>query len=281
VRKIDPNFCSKIQCERDLVAAGFSLTRANRTSNSEDIKFTFCDQWIQITSRSSLNIPDPLNALMGEPGLWKIVTEKDGQPRKIFEFPIAMVAENNPECGLSIKAAKPSLTRALGWARRTLVGERTNDWRSPPKQELLKLLDPQSLTTHSSLHARQGELVCQPNRLALRFPILFNVPNDLPQTHYFWLRNLLIDAQNRWKMVRVGFRNESSATSVQAEVDLSGVPHSVLEDLLTVALAALQALVAWVVPSAEFLVKQASGIWALSLHDDLEIECGKQKKGGD
>jgi hypothetical protein len=281
VWKFDPNFYSKNQCKRELVAAGFSLKGTNRTSNPDGIRFTFCDQWIQIISKPTLNIPDPLNALMGEPGLWKIVTDKDGQPRKIFEFPISIVAENNPDCGPSINPAKSSLPKALRWARKTLVGERINDWASPPKREIMALLDPQSLTAHSNLHARQGELVYRPNRLALRFPILFNVSDDLPHTHYFWLRNLLIDAQDRWKMVRIGFCSESSATSVQAEVDLTGAPHSVLDDLLSVALAALQALVAWVLPSAEFLVRQAPGIWALSLHDDLYIECGKQKKGGD
>lgn len=281
MQKFDPNFYSRIQWKRELVAAGFSLTKANRTSNPEGIRFTFCDQWIQIISKLSLNIPDPLNELTGEPGLWKIVTDKDCQPRKIFEFPISIVAENNPDCGPSIKAGKSSLPKALRWARKTLVGERINGWRSPPKREIMALLDPQSLTAHCGLYARQGELVYRPNRLALRFPVLFNVSNDLPHTHYFWLRNLLIDAQNRWKMVRIGFCSESSATSVQAEVDLTGVPYNVLDDLLSVAIAALQALVAWVVPSAEFLVGQAPCIWALSLHDDLYIECGKQKKGGD
>jgi hypothetical protein len=146
---------------------------------------------------------------------------------------------------------------------------------------MMASLDPKSLTAQCGPHARQGELVCRPKRLALRFPLVFDVPADLPDTHYFWLRNLLIDAQNRWKLVRIGFRYEPSATSVQAEVDLSGAPHSVLDGLLTVALSALHGVVAWVVPPAEFLVARASGIWALNVVNDVNIECRKQAKGGD
>jgi len=281
VRKFDPNFFPKIPCERELVAAGFSLTGANRTNNPKGIGFTCRDQWIQIISMSPLDVPDPLNALMGEPGLWKIVTDEVHRPWKIFEFPQVVVAENNPACELSNEAAKSSLPAALQWAGDTLVGERINGWRCPPKQEIMALLDPKSLTVHCGLHARQGELVYRPKRLALRFPLIFHVPDDLPDTHYFWLRNLLIDAQNRWKLVRIGLRNESSATSVQAEVDLTGAPPGMLDGLLTVAAAALHAVVAWVVPPAEFLVEQPSGIWALNVHNDVKIECRRQMKGGD
>jgi len=281
VQTFDPNFFSKIPSKRELVAAGFSLTGANRTNNPKGIGFTCCDQWIQIISKSPLNVPDPLNALLGAPGLWKIVTDEVHRPWKIFEFPQVVVAENNPAWQPSNEAVKSSLPTALQWAGDTLVGERINGWRCPPKQEIMALLDPGSLTAHCGLHARQGELVCSSKRLALWFPLIFHVSDNLPDTHYFWLRNLLIDAQNRWKLVRIGLRNESSAATVRAEVDLTGAPPSMLDGLLTVAVAALHAVVAWVVPPAEFLIEQPSGIWALKVHSDVNIECRRQKKGGD
>ena len=94
-------------------------------------------------------------------------------------------------------------------------------------------------------------------------------------------RDLLVDAQNRWKMVRIGFRREPSATSVQAEVDLSGAPHSVLSGLFTVALSALHAVAAWVVPTAEFLVDHTAELWALSDPIEVNAEQSMKMKGGE
>jgi len=281
VPKFDQNFFSKIQCKPELIAAGFSLPNGNGSNNLKGIGFTFCDQWIQIISKLPLDAPDPLNALLGEPGLWKIVTDEAHQPWKIFEFPQVVVAENNPACEPLNEAAKSALPAALQWAGDTLAGKRINGWRSPPKQEMMALLDPKSLTVDCGRHARQGELVYRPKCLALRFPLIFDVPDDLPDTHHFWLRNLLIDAQNRWKLVRIGFRDKSSAAAVQAEVDLTGAPHGMLVGLIEVAVSALQAVVAWVVPPAEFLVEQASDIWALNVHDDINSRCRTLMKGGD
>jgi hypothetical protein len=145
----------------------------------------------------------------------------------------------------------------------------------------MNLLSPEGLTVQCGPFARQGELICTPKRLALRVPLIFNVCDDLAESHYYWLRNLLIDAQNRWKMVRIGFRYGSSETSVQAEVDLSGAPLSVLSGLFTIALSALHAVAAWVVPSAEFLVEHTADIWALSEPIKVNTEQYIKMKGGE
>jgi hypothetical protein len=281
VQSFDLNSLSKRQCQKHLAAAGFSFAHAKRINDPNRIRFTFCDQWMLIESRSPIAIRDPLAGLMGEPGLWKVVADGDRQLRKIFELPLNILAENYPIGEPSNEAAKSSLAAALQWAKDTLKKERTDDWRPSPKREILELLDPKSLTAHCGTHTRQGEVICRPQRLALRFPLIFQVADDLPDTHRFWLRHLLIDAQNRWKLVRIGFRNKNSVTSVQAEIDLTGAPPSLLNGLVKVALAALHAVVAWVVPSADFLVKQASGVWALNVPNDVKINSRMQEKGGD
>jgi hypothetical protein len=281
VSTLNPDFFSKDKWKRELVAAGFSFDRQNQRNTRNGIRLAFDDQWIQLRSTSPLNISDPLNALMGEPGIWKLIAFKDRQPWKVLEFPLFITAENNPDFEALCEAAQSPLAATLKWAWDTLNGKPLNGWCCPSKENLMNLLSPEGLTVQCGPYARQGELICTPKRLALRFPLIFNVCDDLPESHYYWLRNLLIDAQNRWKMVRIGFRHESSATSVQSEVDLSGAPLSVLAGLFTVSLSALHAVAAWVVPSAEFLVEHTADIWALSVPNDVDVEQYMKMKGGE
>jgi hypothetical protein len=281
VLRSNSHFFSKNTCERELVAAGFVLKQANQRDSLESIEFAFDDQWIRLISNSSLNVSDPLNTLMGEPGLWKLISYKNRKPWKVFEFPSVILTENNSDFETVVEEAKSPLSATLRWARDTLNGERFNSWSSPPKPDMLDLISPDSLTVQCGRYARQGELICNPKRLALRFPLIFHVPDDLPDSSAYWLRNLLIDAQNRWKLVRIGFRDKSSATTVQAEVDLTGAPHSVLAGLMTVALSSLHAVATWVIPSAEFLAEQTADLWALNVHTGINAEGYITTKGGE
>jgi hypothetical protein len=281
VRKSNSHFFSKTECQRALVAAGFSLKRGKQGDTSGSIRLWFDGQWLQLVSESALNVSDPLVALMGDPGLWKFVTNKKGHLLKVFEFPLDIVSERCPDPEESSDVAKSSLATIFQWARDTLNGQRLNGWHRPAGQELMELLAPRNLTVQCGRFARQAELICKPKRLALRLPLIFCVSDDLPDIHYAWLRKLLIDAQDRWKLVRIGFRDDSSKTAVQAEVDLTGAPHSVLAGLLSVASAALRAVATWVIPSAEFLAEQTTDIWALKVHGDDSVECHTKKKGGD
>jgi hypothetical protein len=216
---------------------------------------------------------------MGKPGIWKLIAYNDCQPRKVFEFPLFIVTESNPDFEAPGDEGQSPLAATLKWARDTLNGKQLNGWRSPSELDLMNLLSTEGLTVQCGPYARQGELICTPKRLALRFPLIFNVCDDLPESNYYWLRKLLIDAQNRWKMVRIGYRLESSAASVQAEVDLSGAPRSVLSGLFIVALSALHAVAAWVVPAAEFLVEHTADIWALSVPNDVNMVTRSEVQG--
>jgi hypothetical protein len=277
----NPYFYSKDKWKRELVAAGFALDRRNQRITRNGIRLTFDDQWIQLRSNLPLNISDPLNALMGESGIWKLVTDKDHQPWKVFEFPLFITTEKIADIESPGEAAASHLTAILKWARDTLNGKPLNGWNCLSEQDMMNMFSPKGLTVQCGPYARQGELICKPKRLALRFPLIFNVSDDLPESNYFWLHKLLVDAQNRWKMVRIGFRRESSATSVQAEVDLSGAPQSVLSGLLTVALSALHAVAAWVVPTAEFLVDHTAELWALNEPIEVNVEQYMKMKGGE
>jgi hypothetical protein len=112
---------------------------------------------------------------------------------------------------------------------------------------------------------RQGELIHQPNRLAVRFPIVQRVPDDLPPRRREWLREVLIDGQNRWRMVRIGLAEEAGSSAALAEVDLSGCPHGLLESLFAAGLGALRWVVGWLVEAADFLVDGSVACRALEV----------------
>jgi hypothetical protein len=267
VLRSNSNIYSKKKCESALAAAGFSLSHASQRDNPEAIKLKLDQQWIQLITNSPQGTSDPLKTLMGRPGLWKLTAGSDCRPRKVFEFPLFILSDHHPDVETVYAETKSPLSAALRWAKSTLSGRRIDEWRSPSKQETMDLISSQSLTVQCGAYARQGELICRPKRLALRFPLILQVPDDLPDPNYYWLRKLLVDAQNRWKLVRIGFRGESSTISAQAEIDLTGTPHSVLAGLLAISLSVLQAVTIWVVPPAEFLVKHAKDISALTIHN--------------
>ena len=68
------------------------------------------------------------------------------------------------------------------------------------------------------------------------------MPAQLGRTRCRLLGELLLDAQRRWRLVRVGV---GPARAVAAEIDLSGAPHAQLEPLLGVAMATLPLVVEW------------------------------------
>jgi len=116
------------------------------------------------------------------------------------------------------------------------------------------------LTVQAGHLLRQCELIHRPDRLALTCPILTHIPADLPAARRTWLHEVLSDAQNRWRMVRLGLVGNGEE-AVLAEVDFSGCPSAVLEHLFPTGLGALCWVVAWLVNSVDFLadVTQASG----------------------
>ncbi len=260
----NPHLFTRTQWEKAVVAVGFSLDYRNASISRNGIGLAVDDRWLQLKSDSALNISDPLNAVNGEPGIWKLIADKDRQIRRVFEFPLFIITETNTDFRATSGEIPRAFLEALKWARDTLFDTRLIGWDSPSEQDMMKLLPLSGLTLQCGPYVRQGELICKPDRLLLRFPLILNLSNDLPESHFFWLRKVLMDAQNRWKMVRIVFRHDTSATSVQAEVDLSGAPRSVLAGIVTVAISALHAAAAWVVPSAEFLIGNKADIWALS-----------------
>jgi hypothetical protein len=126
------------------------------------------------------------------------------------------------------------------------------NWKSPPRDQVLAWLAPEGLTIARGRHARQAELVADGPRLALRVAILPKIPRELSAPRAAWLDELLVETQAHWRMVRVGYVD--GRRSAAAEVDFSGAPPSMLEPLVRAGAAALRAAVCWSIRSADFLV---------------------------
>lgn len=110
------------------------------------------------------------------------------------------------------------------------------------------------LTVQQGKRLRQGTLDCSDERLALSFPVLDSIPPDLAGTRFQWLGEVLADAQDTWRMVRIGLAEEGEGRrTARAEVDMTGAPPVLLEGLCRSALAGLRWVVQWLLDPAELL----------------------------
>jgi hypothetical protein len=192
-------------------------------------------------------------AQLGDPGLWR------EQGRRVFELPPWLMGKG-PWLVPDIEPEELRL-EVLRWAIATADGSRVAGWCPPPIEEVKGWLPAQGLTVQAGALARQGTLIHEPDRLAAVFELAAAAPRlDADRSH--WLREVLSDAQSRWRLARVG---QTADGAVHAEVDLSGAPHAALEPLFRMALDALRWVVGWLLESVHFLVQGNVTCSALAL----------------
>lgn len=245
--------------DREMAALGFLPNRGRPGYRAESLLFGFTAGWGALWPTRPSATPDPL-AHLAEPGLWRWTTAMDStHPRRIFELPPVLLPSGHPNCDRIHE--ETIFQETVEWARATRTRDTAAlDWTPPPLELIQGWLPERCMTVQSGTFARQGALVHSPQRLALEFPVV-SCPDDLPSERWQWLRELLVDAQMRWHLGRVGFARQK----VWAEVDLTGAPLCVLEPLLPVALECLRWLVAWVLEPAQFLVDGTADCRALTL----------------
>jgi hypothetical protein len=232
--------------DTDLVALGFRRRETGAYRRNGTL-FTPGRGWITIEESPESANDDPLTGQLGRPGLWKCIRSAGGV-RRLFELPETALAAPEPE---SDEEPRSPLRACVEWALATAGGSLSDGWQPPPYAEVESWIPIGRLTLQLGPLLRQGELIHAPNRLALRFPIVSAIPVALPEARRAWLRELLADAQERWRLVRVGLTADE--TAALAEVDLSCCPHAVLEGLFRTGLDALRWVVEWLVKSADFL----------------------------
>ncbi len=230
-----------------LVKAGFSRARPGEEFRCNGVLLRDEGGWSVVRSAKPAAAADSLDGQLGQPGLWKWVSGADG-PLRVFDLP-PLPADPDSD---SEEEPAP-LTACLDWAITTSHGGLPDGWQPPPRAEVDAWAPPLALTVPAGALVRQATVLHGPGRLAITCPVLTRVPEALPEARRAWLRELLVEAQDRWRMVRLGF----AGAAVLAEVDLSGCPPQVVESVFRAGLAALRWVVEWLARPADFLADAA------------------------
>jgi hypothetical protein len=194
-------------------------------------------------------VGDPLADSLGQPGLWRALPDTPtgagpsvrGDGAYVFEIPPG-VAHSEGEGG---SPGEPPTVELLDWARATSGGMQPPAADGPAREEVESWIDPVRRHVRAGGHVTAVEIRADGTRLGLSTPSLVQVPADLSPVRSAWLRELCLDAQTRWRLVRFGV----VSGSVRAEVDLTGAPPECARALCEIALAALTTAAAWLLPA--------------------------------
>jgi hypothetical protein len=194
---------------------------------------------------------DRLRGVIGQAGLWKVVND-GAQVRRVFELPTPLLLDTYEEDAAGDEPCE-LLDDCLAWAGATLEGRAPEGWRPPPREQIEEWLSKGALTVQRGSVVRQGEWLHTPDALALRVPVLPVLPADLPEPNTRFLEQILLEATNQWRLVRLGIVEEDGVRAVIAEVNFTGAGPAVIERLLSASLASLHWAALGVAESAELL----------------------------
>ena len=194
-------------------------------------------------------VGDPLTDLIGAPGLWRALPGAPPESKPVpgafsyvFEIPPGL-AHSEGEVGPDEPHPMANL---LGWARQTSGGTPPSGdgaaW--PTRDEVEGWIEPSRRHVRAGGHLAPIEVSADGARFGLVAPALVRLPDGLSPARVAWVRELCLDAQARWRLVRFSL----DGPSVRAEVDLSGAPLERAQALFEIALAALTTAAAWVLP---------------------------------
>jgi hypothetical protein len=233
-----------------------------------EIRFRVRSGWGTFESHGTEHRGGLLGPPLGRAGLWRDTV--DGQGKKVlsvFELPPSVLARAGKDA--------EGFAELAAWAMSTAGGKVARSWSPPDRQELERWLPDGALTLQVGAVARQGTVLREDRRLALRFPVVAKIPEDLPAARKEWLTELLVDGQCRWRLVRIGLTDRSE---VQAEVDLTGAPRAALAELMLVGLDALRIVVSSLVEPADFLINGAGDSRALEVGPTGRRPRGRRRK---
>jgi hypothetical protein len=234
--------------EATLKQLGFTHSRHGDGHRLNGVLFTQESKWAVLQAVEPSPQDDPLRGQLGKPGLWK-QAPVEGRSVRVFDLPLAACSGRH---GDDEDTAVSPLEACLRWALMTLDGKLPVGWQTPARDEVEGLIPQGGLTVQVGPFVRQGTLIHRPDRLAVSFPLLPRVSENLSANRMSWLRELLGDGQ-RCRMVRLGMTGGPTDLAVYAEVDLSGAPPGSVECLFKTGLDCLRWVVHELVGSAAFL----------------------------
>jgi hypothetical protein len=259
--------------DQPLSQLGFSPTGGSAIYCRQDCAFSIQQGWGVLRQEWRPRRKGIWTAELGAPGLWKLHLDPlSDQVQPVFELPPAVLQAADP--ARHGQEGAQLFREVLSWALATADGPCPQEWSLPDRDRVKAGLTDHGLTVQVGSVMRQGHLVCQQRQLALRFPLLPRVPDDLSANRALWLQTLLIRGNNLWNMVRVGWTPEKA---VLMEVDLSGVPHPVLEMLSRIGLDALRFALEGLVRQADFLADGKTVCRSVEVHTPRAVPA---KQGG-
>lgn len=195
---------------------------------------------------------DPLSA-KDLTGLWKYFTAHREIKRR-FDLPLSAIGSQEP---WSVEG-NAMLGEALAWPIATAGGAVDGEWTPPPESEIS--LSDSDLIVQCGRFVRHGRLLWGDRDLRIRMPIIDALSDDLGESRRKWIRATLLDAQNRWRMVRILCGGPHRG--IEAEIDLRGAPHCLIHNMMRVGTNVLQNLVSWLIDSVDRLADQAAPLEA-------------------
>ena len=236
------------------------FVRDGRVYRSDGLMFTASGRWFVLSEQGNGLDEQSLSRGIGQPGLWKRV-QNGAPPHRIFEIPCWAVSDVPEEDRLDESGPVP-FAKLLDWALETRFGRISPGWTLPDADLVRSWFPRTALTMQAKGYVRQGELVLDPARWALRMPILPQLAEDLPEPRRRALEELVGEAQRYWAMVRIGVPADTSPAALIAEVDFTEAPHSEL--LFSAGLYVLRHVVAWLVETADVLADPCVAIACLA-----------------
>lgn len=216
----------------------------------DNIRIKMDSSWMTIEkSLLQKSDVDPLQDQLSYPGLWKYVSEDDILKIR-FDLPLSIL--NFSKENDSDKTLTSVFEATLTWAIST-SDRRLNSW-SVASLENTTLSKKEEFIVQHDQFIRRGYLVCEDHVLALRIPISDHVPAELEIIRRNWLHAILLEAQNRLRMVR--FRQLLQGGPIEAEIDLSGTPSVLVESLMRIGFDVLSECVKWLIASVDVLTSQ-------------------------
>ncbi len=243
-----------------LETAGFARLAGGRRYRAPAGVLTLANGWGTLAAPARAPRPDPLGGPLGAPGLWRLAGDDRSSVRRVFEIPPGVFTD--PGGAGANGSIDDALVELLRWAIATVDGKLPAGWVPPARTQIDEWSRDVGMTVHAGSSLRQGLIVHEPERLALCFPLTPAPGANLGPARRTWLRELLIDAQNRWRLVRIG---ETAIGAFQAEIDLSGAPAALTEKLVRIGLDTLRWVVGWLIRSLDFLADPTAACRALEV----------------
>lgn len=252
-----------VQSPRDVQtaveAAGFCRGPRGSGYRRGGVRVAFDRHWMTVRAKAGPEA-EMLWGQLGRPGLWKMVVPRQPKrPRREFHLPLAAIEAGDAWDDDRDEADDP-LRACLDWAAATVEGDVPDGWTSPPREQVEAWIPRRGLVIQSGPLLCQGSLIHEPRRLALSFALAGKLSDEISPARRDWLGRVLVDARNRWRMVRVAVEGEPQRPEVRAEVDLTGAPHGVLEALVPIGLDAVRWVVVW-------------SLWSVAFLSDARVTC--------